>query len=129
MVLLRETGRRQAWKGSAELWDSGQEGSSWVNVATEKGGEVNCRKARNLESWLRGNHGDGVLGPTWRKGGAEKQGRGPRVFQASGLEGPLPRILKCESVSHEESRPQAGPLIFLLPFSSGLRNPNRCIEC
>lgn len=55
------------------------------------------------------------------RGGAEEQGRGPRAFQASGLEGP-PWIPKCESVPHEESRPQAGPLIFLLPFSFGLGN-------
>lgn len=82
---------------------------------------MNCRKARNLGPGSEGIMEMGSRSCVEGRRGAEEQGRGPRAFRALGLEGP-PRIPKCESVSHEESRPQAGPLIFLLPFSSGFRN-------
>ena len=35
-------------------------------MATEKGGGGELQEGQEPGSWLRGNHGDGVLGPAWR---------------------------------------------------------------
>ena len=86
------------------------------------GWEASSREARSLGPGLEGIMEAGCQALCGGEGeGQEEQERGPRAFQALGLEGP-PQIHEYKSVTGQESKPLAGSHSSRFPISFGLRN-------